>query len=139
MALVDCDAGTAAGSLLRHTIHAFSPDCQIILVCTLDQASTAARLTRSGDVWDYLLTDSVRDPHRVLLLVERAGAKLRTGRNETGTPYQKVLQALAEMRDVLKDASKKILEEKGDEVPNPEKGNRTRDIKEFLVKENDAV
>jgi len=109
VALVDCDAGTAAGSPLRRTIHAVSPDCQIILVCTLDEASTAARLTRAGNVWDYLLTDSVRDPDRVLLLVERAGAKLRTGRKETGAQYQKVLQALAEMRDVLKEGSKNLI------------------------------
>ncbi len=108
VALVDCDAGTAAGSPLRHTIHAVSPDCQIILVCTLDQASTGARLTRSGDVRDYLLTDSVRDPDRVLLLVERAGAKRLTGRSETGAQYRKVLQALAEMRDVLRDGSKNL-------------------------------
>ena len=108
VALVDCHAGTAAGSPLHHTIHAVSPDCQIILVCTLDQASTAARLTRSGDVWDYLLTDSVQDPDRVLLLVERAGAKLPAGRNETGAQHQKVLQALAEMRDVLNDGSKNL-------------------------------
>lgn len=106
VALVDCDAKAADGSPFRHAIRATLPDSQIILVCTLDQASTGAQLVRSGEASDYVLTDSLQDPERLTLDVERASASLSADPVDAGAQYQQVLQALAGMRDLLKDGNK---------------------------------
>jgi CheY-like chemotaxis protein len=106
VALVDCDARASDGSLLRHTLCTTLPGCQIILICTPDQAATGAHLARSGHVWDYVLTDSVHDPNRLSLLVERARAELSPGQTDAAAQYQQVLQALADMRELLKDGIK---------------------------------
>jgi DNA-binding response OmpR family regulator len=104
--VVDCDGKTADGSPLYGAARTAWPGCQIILICTLDQAPTGARLARCGEVGDYVLTDSVRDPHRLVLLIERAGAKVSTGQHDPAAQYQQVLQALGDMRELLKDGGK---------------------------------
>ncbi len=104
VALVDCDAETTDGSPMRHALRAALPDCAIILVCTPDQASQGAGLVRSGEAWDYLLTDTLDDPNRFPLLLERAGTRrTATDPDDTAAQYQEVLQALAEMRELLRD------------------------------------
>jgi len=105
-ALVDCDCQTAEGSPLRDAIRTTWPNCKLMLICTLDQAPTGARLARCGEVWDYVLTDAVRDPHRLVLLVERAGARLSTDQHNACGQYQQVLQALTDMRELFRDGSK---------------------------------
>ncbi|MHC4399263.1 MAG: response regulator [Planctomycetota bacterium] len=100
VALVDCDAKTPDGSALYESIRASLPHCRIVLVGTPDQASAAARLVRSACLWDYLLTDCVRDANRVPIVVERAqSGGQRDSRN--AEPHQPILDTLKELRDAL--------------------------------------
>lgn len=105
IALVDCEAKTADGSPVRHAIQTALPNCQIVLICTLDQASAGAGLARSGVAWDYVLTDSVQDPNRLLLLVERAVRNHPPSESDPVAQYRQVLQALADMRNMLRGGS----------------------------------
>lgn len=102
VALVDLDAVTAQGSPLYQSIHTALPNCQIVLISTLDHASTAARLVQSAAVWDYLLIDSVRDANRLPLLAKRAHAVAPTSEEDKELQFQEILRTLTELRDILK-------------------------------------
>ena len=74
IALVDSQKGDAGQMPLHRTIARALPDCSIVLVCTLDQAPAAAELMRSGEIRDYVLTDSAGDERRLPLLIEQIRA-----------------------------------------------------------------
>lgn len=78
VAFVDCDANSADGLQVHRLIRNTCPNCVIILMCNeLASASTASQHAQSGEVFDYILLDSLQDPNRVPLLAERAWASHR--------------------------------------------------------------
>ncbi len=71
VAFVDYSAVTADNFPLHKALRNAIPSCQIILLCSREQAAETAQLVRVWEVYDYLLTDCEPDPQRIRLMVER--------------------------------------------------------------------
>ena len=121
VALVDLLQDKGGELQLYERVRSTVPDCQIILICSLTETAAAARLTRIGDVCDYILTDAIRDEHRLPLLVELARAR-RNGNDAnqdlpgsgTATPKQLRAKVLVVDDDATScDLAKFILERHG--------------------------
>ncbi|HUT11275.1 MAG TPA: response regulator [Thermoguttaceae bacterium] len=102
VAFVDCEANTRDGLPVYQAIKTVLHDCRIILICTMDQAPAAVRMARLWEVFDYVLIDSVRDPDRIPLLVERARTNCLPEPSEiqghTKLQLRHVLETLGELR-----------------------------------------
>jgi DNA-binding response OmpR family regulator len=106
IAFVDYDAMTADNFPLHKALSNAVPDCQVILLCTREQADEAARLVRVWEVFDYLLTDFELDPSRIRLLAERAQMdklpSLSEIRGFAKLQYRRILELLGEIKSILK-------------------------------------
>ena len=106
VALVDQGVTTQEGLPLFQLVRNVLPDCEVILITTLDQAAEAARLARLWEVFDYVLTDSAEDVNRIPLLVERVTARclpnLAELRGQAKMEHRRVLESLRELRCILK-------------------------------------
>jgi len=106
IAFVDFAAETTEGFPLYQAIKTALRDCQVILICTLDQAPAAAQIARVWEVFDYVLTDAVRDPSRIPLLIERARThslpELSEIHGHAKLQHRQILKTLEELRSILK-------------------------------------
>ncbi|MHB8902364.1 MAG: response regulator [Thermoguttaceae bacterium] len=106
VAFVDIDAEFADGSPVFRALGAMAKDCQVILVCEAKDSHLAADIARRWEVFDYLRLDSVFDPDRAAMLVERARGHCLADLSELlgrdKRQSREILKLLTELRAILK-------------------------------------
>jgi CheY-like chemotaxis protein len=106
VAFVDLDAQTPDGVPLYRSVAGVAKDCQVILVCHPKDTPAAAEAARRWEVFDYMLVDSVVDPYRTAMLVERARThclpELPEIHAQEKRHHRQILSMLVEMRAILK-------------------------------------
>ncbi len=103
---MDFDATTADRFPLYKALGNAVPDCQVVLLCTRQQAPSAAKVVRVWEAFDYLLTDCELDPSRVLILLERAQTDrlptLSEMRGFAKRQHRRILELLGEIKETLR-------------------------------------
>lgn len=106
VAFVDFDATSPSGKPLYRSIGAVAKDCQVIVVCSPKDTPLAAEAAEQWEVFDYMLVDSVVDPYRAAVLVERARSHCLPDLPEIHAQdkrhYRQIVGLLVEMRAILK-------------------------------------
>ncbi len=106
VAFVDLDATSPDGTPLYLSIGTLAKDCQVILACESRDTPLAAEAARRWEVFDYMLIDSVVDPYRAAMLVDRARTHclpdLPEIHAEEKRHYRQIVGLLVEMRAILK-------------------------------------
>ena len=103
---MDYEAYTAGGSPLYQTVKIALHGCRIILVCELGQAAEAAQATRLREALDYIVVDSVFDPNRISLLIERFCIDRLWEQPDKGHSKEQrrqIMETLKELRGILKN------------------------------------
>ena len=106
VAFVDIDATLPSGAPLYRSIGTVSKDCQVILVCSPKDTPYAAEAAERWEVFDYMLIESVVDPYRAAMLVQRARSHCLPDLPEIHAQdkrhYRQIVGLLVEMRAILK-------------------------------------
>ncbi len=106
VAFVDFDAQLSDGTPLYRLVACLAKDCQVILVCEPKDTPLVAEIARRWEVFDYLLIDSVVDPYRAGMLVERARSHCLPDLPELHAQEKRrsrqILRLLGELRAILK-------------------------------------
>ena len=106
VAFVDFGATTASGTPLYQSIATLGKDCQVILVCRPKDTPAVAAIAQRWEVFDYMLVDSVVDPYRAAMLVERARSHCLPDLPEIHAQekrqHRQIIELLHEMRAILK-------------------------------------
>ena len=106
VAFVDFDAALPDGTPLYRSVGAAAKDCQVILVCCPKDTPLAAEAAQRWEVFDYMLIDSVVDPYRAAMLVERARSHCLPDLPEIHAQEKRhsrrILGLLVELRAILK-------------------------------------
>ncbi|NLS90920.1 MAG: response regulator [Planctomycetaceae bacterium] len=106
VAFVDLDAVSADGAPLYRAFGTLAKSCQVVLVCQPKDTPRAAEISRRWEVFDYMLIDSVVDPYRAAMLVERARSHCLPDLPEIHAQekrqYHRILGLLVELRAILK-------------------------------------
>ncbi len=106
VAFVDFDAQLPDGSPLYRMVGCLAKDCQVILVCEPKDTPVVAEVARRWEVFDYMLIDSVVDPYRAAMLVDRARSHCLPDLPELHAQEKRrsrqILRLLGELRAILK-------------------------------------